>query len=177
MATYPKNVTLKDGSGVMIRYLRPSDFNNLLAFFRSLPAEDRQFLRRDCTDPEIVRGIVAESERDNTLWLVAEKDGQVIAECNVTHPQCGWMRHVGDMRVVVAREYQRQGLGSIMYRELFIGAVGLKIEKVTGCFAGEQESARRCMAKLGFREEVVLPNHIIDLAGGFHDMVVMGLEI
>ena len=42
-----KQITLKDGTEVLIRELGTDDLDRSLAFFKALPPEDRIYLRND----------------------------------------------------------------------------------------------------------------------------------
>jgi hypothetical protein len=51
---FPKQVTLRDQTVVTLRPMVKEDKDRLLAFFRRLPPEDRQFLKDDVTRAEII---------------------------------------------------------------------------------------------------------------------------
>ena len=53
---YPKEITLKDGSKLVLRPMVAEDEAALLAFFQGLSEGERLYLRDDVTDPEVVRG-------------------------------------------------------------------------------------------------------------------------
>jgi len=177
MARYPKSVRLRDDDVYSIRPLRQDDFDAFLTFSREIPPEDRLFLRRDVTDPEVVQKMIAESQSESEVWLIALQEGRIVAQGSIQRPRHGWMRHVGEMRLVVSRDYQRRGLGSLLVRELFICAIGLKIEKVVAKMALEQLPSLQCLEKLGFHQELILRNYIKDLNGLYHDMLIMSQEI
>ena len=71
LTKYPKTVKLKDGAQVQIRPLARDDFDQLLAFFESLPDEDRLFLRHDVRDPELIRKWTEELDLDHVIPLGA----------------------------------------------------------------------------------------------------------
>ena len=51
---FPKMLTLEDGTSVVVRPLEPGDERALLDFFRSVPQDERYWLREDVSDPEVV---------------------------------------------------------------------------------------------------------------------------
>jgi len=177
MTSYPKTVSLKDRSRVSIRPLESSDHNAFLVLCRNLPIEDRLFLRRDVSNPQIVHEMIEEALRENEVWLVAELGSEIIGQGSISKIPYGWMRHVGELRLVVTREHQRQGLATALARELFICAIGLKIEKIVAKMASEQTATIQCLEKLGFKEELTLKQYIKDMNGIYHDMVIMSQEI
>ena len=46
---YPRTVTLEDDTTLNMRLMAPGDMNRIVAFARSLPADDLLFLRMDIT--------------------------------------------------------------------------------------------------------------------------------
>jgi ribosomal protein S18 acetylase RimI-like enzyme len=177
MAQYPKVVSLKDGSEIVIRSLAAGDTERLRQFFCKMPPDDRLLLRRDVTDPAVVDKIIQESGQAHIIYLMAEREGEFIGVASLTHPLFGWTRKVGDMRLIIAREFQHLGLGSILAREIFIGAVQLQLDKVTVSMAREQKNALQCVQKLGFKEDAILGNYIMDVKGMLHDRIVMSVEL
>ena len=47
--SFPEQVTLRDGASLALTPLQPADSGAVLAFYRALSEEDRQFLRDDVT--------------------------------------------------------------------------------------------------------------------------------
>ncbi len=58
-----RTIVLKDGRTVHIRPLLATDTDASLAFFGGLPPEERRYLRRDVTDPEVVLARIRETIR------------------------------------------------------------------------------------------------------------------
>ena len=107
---FPKRVTLRDHTVVIVRPMRPEDARELLAFFRRLPPEDRQFLKDDVTRAEIIDAWARELNYDQVLPILAEHEGQIVGDATLHRQTYGWMRHVGEIRVVTDVYYRRRGL-------------------------------------------------------------------
>ena len=75
-----KTVKLKDQTEVLIRTMTPDDFSKSLAFFRALPEEDRIFLRRDVTKPEVIKERIREIEEGSAKRLLALVDDEIVAD-------------------------------------------------------------------------------------------------
>ncbi|MBU0717233.1 MAG: GNAT family N-acetyltransferase [Planctomycetes bacterium] len=172
-----KVVHLKDGTPVRIRPLDMNDLDLCLAFFQGLPEEDREYLRADVTKRSVVEQRIREMDSGKYLRLIALVDDQVIADGAIELAGHEWTCHVGEMRLIVAKQYQRRGLGMLMARELYSLAASAKVEQILVSIARPQVAARSICHKLGFREEVVLTNHIKDLSGHRQDLILMRCDL
>jgi ribosomal protein S18 acetylase RimI-like enzyme len=61
----------------------------------------------------------------------------------------------------------------IMVRELYFLAVKKKVEIVVVKMMRPQIAAQRIFRKLGFREELLIPDYVQDQAGEKQDLIVM----
>lgn len=168
-----KTAILHDGTEVHIRELTSKDVNASLLFFQNLPEADRQFLRRDVTDRETARRRIEEMKADNILRLVATSDHEIVADGSLELQGQHWKQHVAEIRLIVARDYQRRGLGRIMARELYFLAAARNVEQVVVRFMKPQTGARQIFTKLGFHEDAVLHDYVKDLGGHKQDLVIM----
>jgi L-amino acid N-acyltransferase YncA len=176
-ATMHKTVKLKDRTEVLIREMAPEDLDDSHAFFKSLPEDDRTYLRRDVTKREVVERRISEIESAAVMRLVAVADGQIAADGSVEIPDEEWKRHVGELRLIVGRPYQRQGLGTLMARELYLLAASAKMEEIIVKIMRPQEAALSIFRRLGFREEVSLHDYVRDQAGRKQDLVLMRCDL
>lgn len=172
-----ERITLKDGSEALIRSTRHGDVEALAGFFKSLPKEDRLFLRDDVTRPDFVEGYVRRFDYDRMIPIVAEKDGQVVAEGSLYRTHHGWTSHLGVIRVAVARALQRQGLGMKMIQTLAKTAMNLGLEKIVAEVVSNQVSAKKALEKLGFHHEATLKDHAKGIHGLKRDMLVMSKDL
>ena len=173
MDNYPKKIKLKDGAEVVIRPLQREDKEALLAFFKGLPDEDRQFLKEDVTDESVVNRWIRDLDYDRVLPLVAEQDGGIIGDASLHFNRHGWFRHMAELRCVVAKDHQKRGLGSFLMRELLSHASDKGIEKIMGQLTSEQETAFRAFSSLGFEKEAELKDFVCDIKGKKHNIVLM----
>jgi RimJ/RimL family protein N-acetyltransferase len=88
-----------------------------------------------------------------------------------------WRKNQGEIRVVVARDFQRKGLGLMMVRELYLLAVDHKVEKVVAKMLKPQMAARKICKKIGFREELLLPAYVKDQEKKNQDLIIMTCNI
>lgn len=174
--TFPQTELLRDGSSLVVREMTISDEARMVEFFQGLPLEDRSFLRNDVTRPEVVHRFVRETE-DLVLALVAEHEGTIIASATLERSHYGWTRHVGEVRLVIARPFQRRGLATALLRHLVRAAVGAGLETLMGSVAGGKVGAQRALESLGFHKEATLRRHIKDVTGRKRDLVIMTNDV
>ena len=168
-----KSVKLKDQTQVIIRTMTRDDLERSVSFFRNLPEEDRFFLRKAVTRREVVEGRIREIDTGVAKRLVAIFNDEIVADAALELSGHGWEEHVAELRLVVARPFQRKGLGTLMARELFHLAASAKVEQIVVRMMRPQIAARNIFRKLGFREELLLTDHVKDLGGKSRDLILM----
>lgn len=108
--------TLPSGTVVRIRPIRREDAPALVEFHGSL--SDRTVYRRFFFDhpklaaPEVERFTAV--DYDDRLALVAEVDGRLIAVARYDRTDAG----EAELAFVVADDFQRQGVGTLLFRDL-----------------------------------------------------------
>lgn len=172
-----KTETLKDGSPVVIRSLKVEDLDKLMAFYAALPADDRKYLKVDVTDKNVVRRRILLTEQGNVFRLVGLVGDKIAADGMLEVREEAWQKHQGELRVIVAPEFRRKGLGLLLMRELYFIAAERGVRMVVARFMRPQEDARRICRALGFREESLLPDYVTDRTGQAQDLVVMAADM
>ena len=172
-----KNVRLKDGSEVLVRDQTRGDVAASLAFFRSLSDEDRAYLRRNVKKREVVEQRVREVEAGTARRLLAVVDDEIVADGTLELSGEEWKEHVGELRLIIAPSWRRKGLGIAMARELYLAAAAARVEEILVRLMRPQKAARAIFRKLGFRQEVVLPDYVRDQGGLKQDMILMRCDL
>lgn len=172
-----KMVHLKDGTEVLIRPLTKDDLDKSFAFFQELPEEDRRYLRGDVTKRENVERRIRQMDSGKVRRLVALVNDEIVADGALELTGREWAAHVGELRLIVARHYQRKGLGMLMANELYALAAAEKLEEVLVRMMRPQVAARTIFRKLGFREEVMLPDQVKDRSGSSQDLILMRCDL
>jgi L-amino acid N-acyltransferase YncA len=172
-----KNVKLKDDSLVVIRSVKDSDTGKLLAFFKSLPDKDRIYLRRDVRKRKVVEQMLADVKARKARRLVATIEDKIVAEGALELEPHPWKKHVGELRIIVARSCQRKGLGMRMARELYHIAARRRLEELIVKMMRPQIGARKIFRRLGFQEVLVMPDYVTDLTGKKQDFILMRCDL
>lgn len=169
--------SLRQGQDVTIRPMAEGDAEALHRFFLGLPEEDRLFLEDDVTRPDFVRNLMEEQAAGRAFLVVAEAGGEIVGYGALYRPLFGWSTHVGQVRMAVARNFQRQGLGTAIVRELVRKAQTLALDKLVAEVVEDQVGALRAFERLGFHREATLANHVRDLTGKKRDLVILANDV
>ncbi|MFC2172749.1 GNAT family N-acetyltransferase [Acidobacteriota bacterium] len=169
---FPMEVTLRNGATIAIREMLPEDEEKSFEFFKTLPEDERQYLRMDVTVLENIRRRMKTSGFQRCWRLIAETDDKIIADATLCGPAVGWMRHVSEIRSIIHPDYKRKGLGSILITELFQKAVADNVDFVFCEVMSAQKSAITALEKIGFTRELVRSNHVKDIHGVKHDLYI-----
>jgi RimJ/RimL family protein N-acetyltransferase len=177
MDKYHKELTLKNQKTILLRLLTENDINDLVTFFHNLPIRDRMYLRIDVMKRENILKRFGQINYDNMFPLIAIYETHIVAIGTIYRSLFGWMRNLGEIRVVVSPEYQRQGLCTILTKELFFHALTTDMYKIQAELMENQKSAISCFERLGFKREARLRKHVTDIKGNRHDLIIMSLDI
>jgi RimJ/RimL family protein N-acetyltransferase len=176
-AAIERTVTLKDGRAVTIRRMRPDDVERSYAFFCALPPEDRVYLRTDVTTRDLVERRTTELDPDRAERVVVVYEDEIVADGTLELQGHGWGDNVAEVRLIVARPWQRLGLGTVIARELFHLASRRRVDRIVARLMRPQVGAHRIFRRLGFREEFLIPEHVRDQDGNWQDLIIMRCQL
>lgn len=172
-----KNVRLKDGTEIVLRPLKKKDRNRLTAFFKSLPKEDRIYLRVDVTDKETIKQIIKSSKLGDSKRIIALDKDNIVADGLLELEKRKWKKHFGEIRLLVSKTYRRKGLGMLLARELYLLAISEKVEEIIVKMMKPQVAAINIFKRMGFKQEAVLPDYVKDLEGTTRDLIIMRCDV
>jgi RimJ/RimL family protein N-acetyltransferase len=155
---------------VVIRPATSDDVEALLKFFNDLPEEDRLHLRVDVTQREVMKRRMSPSPHWTVVRLIGLFGDRIVGEASL------FESHVGEIRLLVAREFRGTGLASYIGRQIFAHAINMGIEKIEGQMMEDEEHSVRCLESLGFEREGVLRNFVKDIKGNHHNLLIMSLR-
>lgn len=174
---YPKEIELGAESKIILRPMTRDDEDPLLEFFGSLTEQDRLYLRNDVSNARVIRSWFGKIDYKRVFPILAFDEGKVVGNATLHRRPFSWMRHIGEIRIVVAPDYRKMGLARVLADELFDNAIDEELEKLTADFAADQKVALKVFSRLGFRKEATLKNYVLDADGKLHDLVVMTRDI
>ena len=174
--SYPLHVATEAGD-IEFRMMGPADGAAVLAFAQALPAHDLLFLPRNISEPRVLSAWVKEIERGAITSLLAVNDGKVVGCGTLVRDLHSWSPHVGEIRMVVSLDVRGQGVGRALSQETFALALGAGLEKFSVQMTIDQRGAIALFESLGFKAEALLRDHVRDVDGKKHDIVVLGHNV
>lgn len=168
----PATITL-GGEETTLRRVALDDKDRLLFFALQLPPQDLLFLRRDITNPEEVDDWLADAESGQLETTVALVDDKIVGYAALDHGGLHWERHRAAIRVLIDASVRSRGLGAALLQIAFDSALEHGVTKLVAQMTVEQPGAAALFERLGFEEEAILRNHVVDMDGKLHDVRVL----
>ena len=175
--TYHKEVSLKDGTKILLRPMVPTDKEALYEFFKAVPEEEARYLRDDVKSRLLIESWAKNLDYSRTLPILALKGDLIIADATINRRQFGWKWHLGTVRIFVHNDYRNLGLGEIMVDELVRIAYKLGIEKLVLEIPDTNTAVINTFTKVGFHRAALIPNMVKDRQNMPVDLAVMMRDI
>ncbi len=177
LSEYPKRFKTRDNLEITLKPMVKEDEAKLFEFFKKLPETDRMYLRDDVSKPETIRKWVENLNYERVFPVLAFHEDQIIGDATLHREKFGWKQHIGEIRIVVAPDYRKKGVGAILAREIYYIALKTGLKKLMAEMMVEQQGAIKVFDKLGFIQEAVLSGHVIDSKGKAHNLVIMTNDV
>lgn len=177
MVSYHKEGILKDGTRVILRPLVREDRDKLLAFFQRLDDRDLMFLRTNVRDPKVIDQWVNNIDYQSVFPLIAEVDGKIVGDATLHMRKVGWKRHLGNVRIVIDKDFRGKGLGTLMVNEIIELAAEFGLEKLVAEIHLLAHAALATFKKAGFAAKAVFEDLVKDHTGKKGDLVVMVCDV
>jgi N-acetylglutamate synthase-like GNAT family acetyltransferase len=174
--SYPRHVAT-DAGEIEIRLMSPADEAAVLEFAQQLPTHDLLFLPRNISQPKVLSAWIKEIERGSIISLLAVKSGRVVGCGTIVRDPHSWSPHVGEIRNVISPDVRGLGVGRALSQETFALALGSGLEKLLVQMTVDQTGAIAIFEGLGFKAEALLHDHVRDLDGKKHDIVVLAHNV
>lgn len=171
---YPKEVILKDGTGVTLRPLREGDEDLLFRMFSRLSEDDRWFLDHNVADFGLIENWVKNMDPDRAHSILAVLGGQIIAHATLLRKYYGAKSHIGNIRISVDPSFRGKHLATWMLLDLINLAMAMGLETLIMQLVEDRDAALiRSVKKLEFFEKAVLKDYAKDREGNPHNLVIM----
>ncbi len=176
---YPKQITLGNSAEVTIRLLSSGDTDALYQFFQSISRDDRMFLRDNVRDKSVIEGWCRNMDLEHVIPVLALVGDKIVAEASLHRERHGWKSHIGKLRLVVHKDFRRQGLAVEMVKEVIEIALHTgSLEQLNAeCMVDTQQGAIRMLELLGFIQRAILPGQVKDIEGRTHDLTLLSYEL
>jgi L-amino acid N-acyltransferase YncA len=110
---YRQVVTLQEGTRVLLRPLTKEDYVALTELYASVEPDELAYFRHDVSDPKIVAGWIENLDYDRVFPLVAVLGNKISGNITLHLGQAS-SRHIGEVRLYLAKEFRGRGLGTKM---------------------------------------------------------------
>lgn len=174
---FPKYIKLKDGKKATLRPLSANDEKEFHQLFQGIPEPERMFIKHRVQDIKVIRDWCKNIDVGRNLPLLGLIDGKIVAAATLHQQLGGWKRHVGRVSVLVHPAFRGRGLARALISEIMDIARRGGLEKLEAEFIGEQDTAMKMFALLGFSQLVRLDDYVKDMQAITHDYVLMGLDL
>jgi RimJ/RimL family protein N-acetyltransferase len=174
--SYPRRVATEAGE-IEFRLMSQADEASVLDFAQQLPPHDLLFLPRNISEPKVLSAWVKEIDRGAITSLLAIRDGRVVGCGTLVRDPHSWSPHVGEIRMVISPDVRGRGVGRALSQETFVLALGVGLEKLSVQMTVDQQAAIMLFEGLGFKAEALLRDHVRDVDGNKHDIVVLGHNV
>jgi RimJ/RimL family protein N-acetyltransferase len=102
---------------------------------------------------------------------------KVIGEATLHQRPGGWKRHIGLVTVLTHPDYRGRDVAKLLVGEIIDVARHLGLKKLEAELNGERTVAIKALQQLGFQQFGRLPEYLLDMQGGTHDYVVLGMDL
>jgi GNAT superfamily N-acetyltransferase len=174
---YPCRLQLRDGSDCVIRPMQKRDCRRMMRFFNVVPEIERLFLKHRVDNPSLFQDWCRHLDYEANLPLLMLHRSKVIGEATLHQRQGGWKRHIGLVTVLTHPEYRGRDVAKLLVAELVEIGRHLGLKKLEAELNGERSVAIKALQQLGFQIFGRLPDYLLDMEGGTHDYVVLGMDI
>jgi GNAT superfamily N-acetyltransferase len=174
---FPKDIKIKDGSKVKLRPLKRSDEIEFHALFKTIPEQERMFIKHRVMDIGVIREWCETIDLGRNLPLLAVDGNKILGVATLHQQLGGWKRHIGRVSVLVQPAVRGRGIARALIQEIVEIARATGLEKVEAEFIAEQKTAIHMFAMLGFSELLRLDDYVKDMQAITHDYVLMGLDL
>ncbi len=170
--TFRKLVTLKDGARVLFRLLEPSDADALVAFFQSATADDLRYIRSNVKDKQVVADWALHPNYDRVLPIVAVVQDRIVGEATL-HPKTGPHAHVAEIRIFLASDFRRRGLGVQMLETMFELARWRDTHRLEAQIVADQTKVIKAFKRLGFDQQGLLEDYFMTPEQETRDVMIL----
>jgi len=181
MSGFPLKVTLKDGRPCIIRRASEDDAERCLVFLPARIAES-DFL--NCMPGEFSLTLDEErtflrerTSRPNSIALVAEVDGEIVATAGCEGSKLKRLAHHTECGLVVSKMFWGQGIGRKLMECLLDWARESGLKKMVLRAFGDNLKAIALYDSLGFVEEGRLRADALKADGSYRDTILMACHL
>lgn len=172
-----KMIKLDNGSELFLRNKTREDLELTHEFYSRMPQKERELMRIDVSDREVIDSRYDEIEKGNAERLVAIKEDKIVAEAILENMRYGWLRKTGEIRILILPEFRETGLADFIAREIFLLAARRGLNNLIARVLDQETEKYQTLKKLHFKHEATQKGHAVDLHDNTHDVHLMTFSL
>ena len=157
---YREYLTLKDGVGVLLRPMTAEDRERLVELFAPVSEEDARYLQDNVRDPALIDSWCTNLDYARVIPMLALFRERAVGEATL-HFRKGPQRHIGEVRIFLAKEFRKRGLGIRMLTKLVELARRQGLHLLIAEVVTDQSNVIKAFQHLGFKLHSVLEDYFI----------------
>ncbi|MEW5868319.1 MAG: GNAT family N-acetyltransferase [Chloroflexota bacterium] len=173
---YRQVITLRDGTRILLRPLLKEDRQALLDLFLPVAFEDRRYTRHNINDPDVVSAWTENINYDTIFPLVATV-GERIVGIGTLHFAEGPARHRCELRIFLAKDFRRRGLGNKLIQGLIDHARRRGMHFIEVQIVSDHVDVIKAMQTAGFETVCNFEDYFILPDGELRDVVHLMLKL
>lgn len=168
--------TLKDGAYILIRPMVPEDEARLMEFYSAVNEDDLRYFRHYVRDLTIIQDWCHQLDYCKVLPVLALAKDHVVGSASL-HFGDGPKRHIAEVRLFLARDFRKRGLGMKMVRALIDLARKQGVGILTAEVIAEQTKVVKAFETLGFKSQALLEDYFLFPDGDPRDVVLLTMSL
>ncbi len=172
IATYRQIVTLKDGGQVLLRPMTSADFHLLTDLFGPISDEDLRYLHDNVRETAVIQNWCDALDYRRVLPLMALVNNRAVGQASL-HFQSGPARHVAKVRIFLAQDFRRRGLGTKMLNVLIDLARKQNLHSLVAEIVADQSKVIKAFQTLGFQLRCTFEDYFMLPNGETRDVAVL----
>ncbi len=169
-------VTLRDGVNVLLRPMIPEDEARLIELFAPINEEDLRYLRDNVKDPAVIQEWCRTLDYTRVLPLLALVKDRVVGQATL-HFRHGPKRHIGEVRIFLAKDFRQRGLGTRMLKTLIELARRQNLHTLVAEVVADQTRVIKAFQNLGFVLRCTFEDFFMLPDGELRDVAVLTLSL
>lgn len=172
LALYRHLITLQNGMRVLLRPLVPKDRDTLVALFTTLPTEEMSYFRSAVANPGLVAAWAENVDYARIFPLVAVVGDRIVGNSTL-HLGHNYTRHVSEIRIFLAKEFRRCGIGKAMLKSQIEIARRMGLRQLIAEVVENQPQVIHAFEDVGFERVAALKDMFMTPDGDTLDMIML----
>jgi RimJ/RimL family protein N-acetyltransferase len=169
-------VTLKDGTYILLRPMNSEDEKLLLEFYSAVNDDDMRYFRHYVKDSNLIHTWSEQLDYSKVLPVLALVKDHVVGSASL-HFFEGPKRHIGEVRLFLAKDFRKRGLGMKMIKALIDLARKQGLSILLAEVLADQTKVVKAFETLGFKSQATLDDYFLFPDGDSRDVVLMTLTL